>query len=151
MPQPLPHQPMIGQHAFTADRVLKQHSCCRSICQYTLQSSRWAECSLLCAVHISKSIVSSFIFTFALTMEVIGAPQMTSPPISSIFLFSTALWDLADSRPVHSLMLSSHLFFCLPCHWLPCEMVLARPDDQETCPYHFHSITACSDIVTITA
>ena len=30
-------------------------------------------------------------------------------------LFSTALWDLPNSRPVHSLMLSSHLFLCLPC------------------------------------
>ena len=30
-------------------------------------------------------------------------------------LFSTALWDLLNSRPVHSLMLSSHLFLCLPC------------------------------------
>ena len=29
-------------------------------------------------------------------------------------LFSTALWDLANSRPVHSLMMSSHLFLCLP-------------------------------------
>ena len=29
-------------------------------------------------------------------------------------LFSTALWDLANSSPVHSLMLSSHLFLCLP-------------------------------------
>ena len=29
-------------------------------------------------------------------------------------LFSTALWDLAESRPVHSLMLPSHLFLCLP-------------------------------------
>ena len=28
-------------------------------------------------------------------------------------LFSTALWDLVTSRPVHSLMLSSHLFLCL--------------------------------------
>ena len=28
-------------------------------------------------------------------------------------LFSTALWDLPNSKPVHSLMLSSHLFFCL--------------------------------------
>ena len=28
-------------------------------------------------------------------------------------LFSTALWDLANSRPVHSLILSSRLFFCL--------------------------------------
>ena len=30
-------------------------------------------------------------------------------------LFSTALWDLPNSRPVHSLMLSSYLFPCLPC------------------------------------
>ena len=29
-------------------------------------------------------------------------------------LFSTALWDSPNSRPVHSLMLSSHLFLCLP-------------------------------------
>ena len=29
-------------------------------------------------------------------------------------LFSIALWDMANSRPVHSLMLSSHLFLCLP-------------------------------------
>ena len=56
------------------------------------------------------------------------------------FLFSTALWDLANSRPVHSLMLSSHLFLFLPCllppFIVPCKMVLARPDKQETCPYH---------------
>ena len=32
-----------------------------------------------------------------------------------ISLFSTAVLDLANSRPVHSLMLSSHLFLCLPC------------------------------------
>ena len=30
-------------------------------------------------------------------------------------LFSTALSDLPDSSPVHSLMLSSHLFLRLPC------------------------------------
>ena len=30
-------------------------------------------------------------------------------------LFSTALWDLPNSRPVHSMMLSSHLFLCPPC------------------------------------
>ena len=55
-------------------------------------------------------------------------------------LFSTALWDLANSRPVHSLMLSSHLFLCLPCLLppvtVPCKMVLARPDERETWPYH---------------
>ena len=51
-------------------------------------------------------------------------------------LFSTALWDLENSRPVHSLMLSSHLFLCLPClrppFTVPCKMVLARPDERET-------------------
>ena len=55
-------------------------------------------------------------------------------------LFSTALWDLPNSRPVHSLMLSSHLFLCLPCllppFTVPCKMVLARPDEQEAWPYH---------------
>ena len=56
-------------------------------------------------------------------------------------LFSTALWDLANSRPVHSLMLSSHHFFRLPSLLppfnVPCKMILAGPDEWETCPYHF--------------
>ena len=55
-------------------------------------------------------------------------------------LFSTALWDLVKSRPVHSLMLSSHLFLCLPCllspFTAPCKVVLARPNERETLPYH---------------
>ena len=52
-------------------------------------------------------------------------------------LFSISLWDLTNSTPVHSPMLSSHLFFCLPCllppFTVPCKMVLARPE-RET--YH---------------
>ena len=35
-------------------------------------------------------------------------------------LFSFSLWVLVNSRPVHSLMLSSHLFLCLPCLLLRC-------------------------------
>ena len=58
-----------------------------------------------------------------------------------ISVFSTALWDLANTRPVHPLMLSSHLLFCLPCLLppltVPCKTVLARPDERETCPYYF--------------
>ena len=54
--------------------------------------------------------------------------------------FSPVLWDLANSRPVHSLMWSSHLFLCLPCllppFTVPCKMVSALPDKRETCPYH---------------
>ena len=56
-------------------------------------------------------------------------------------LFSTALWNFANSSPIHSLMLSSHLFLCLPCllppFTVPCKMVLVRPDERETCTYHF--------------
>ena len=51
-------------------------------------------------------------------------------------LFSTALFDLANSRPVPSLMLFSHIFLCLPCllppFTVPCKMVLDRPDERET-------------------
>ena len=51
-------------------------------------------------------------------------------------LFSTALWDLPNSRPIHSLMLSFHLFLCLPCllppFTVPCKMVLTRPNERET-------------------
>ena len=48
--------------------------------------------------------------------------------------------SIFHSRPVHSLMLSSHRFFCLPLRlppWtVPCRIVLASPDDRVTCPYH---------------
>ena len=50
-------------------------------------------------------------------------------------LLSTAVWDLANYRPVHSLVLSSHLFLYLPCllppFTMPCKMVVARPDERE--------------------
>ena len=52
------------------------------------------------------------------------------------FLFYTVLWDLPSSWHVHSLMLSSLLFLCLPCLFppftVPCKMVLARPDECAT-------------------
>ena len=62
----------------------------------------------------------------------------TTDDFTSIFLhfslFSTALWDLANFWPVYSLMLCSHLFFCLPFllppFTVPCKMVLARPDER---------------------
>ena len=71
------------------------------------------------------------IIIYPLTARVVGAPQMTSQPVSSISLFSTALWDLVKPRPFHSF---SRLF-CLPCQLppfnVPCKMVLARPDELE--------------------
>ena len=86
-------------------------------------------------------IIIIIIIVNPLTARVTGAPQMILQPVFSIFfLFSTALWDLPNSRPVHSLMLSSHLFLCPPCllppFTVPCKMVLARPDERETWPYY---------------
>ena len=58
-------------------------------------------------------------------------------------LFSTALWDLANSRPVHSLMFSSHLFLWLPCLF-PLSLYLARwfwPDLMNG--RHDHTTAVC--------
>ena len=57
-------------------------------------------------------------------------------------LFSAALVELAKSIPVHSLILSSHLFFCLPLFLfpltVPCRIVFAKPEDLETWPNHLN-------------
>ena len=57
-----------------------------------------------------------------------------------LYLFSAALVELAMSIPVHSLILSSHLFFCLPLFLfpftVPCRIVFAKPKDLETWPNH---------------
>ena len=47
----------------------------------------------------------TFTFTYPLTPGVVGAPQMTPQPVSSIFLCSPL-----PSGPVPSLILSSNLF-----------------------------------------
>ena len=60
------------------------------------------------------------------------------PPAFSTSLSSPAFWDFARSNPVHSRMLSAHLFFNLPLLRLPrtvsCRIVF---DERETCPCHF--------------
>ena len=74
-------------------------------------------------------------FTYPLTAAVAGAPKTTSQPVTFNSLFSIDLWDMANIRSVHSLMLPSHLFFCPPCLLPPftvsCKMVLVRPDERE--------------------
>ena len=61
-------------------------------------------------------------------------------------LLSPAIWDLANSRPVHSLMLSSHLFLCLPCllppFTVPCKMFFCQTwwTGNMTIPLQFASL-----------
>ena len=69
----------------------------------------------------------------------------TTVDFTTSFLHSTQFLafrsSIFHSRPVHSVMLSSHHFFCLPLHlapWtIPYRIVLASSDDHVTCPYHF--------------
>ena len=62
-------------------------------------------------------------------------------------LSSAALRESPNPIPIHSLMLFSHLFFCLPLLLAPftvlCRIVFAMPEDLEMWPYHlsFHFFT----------
>ena len=75
-----------------------------------------------------------------LTARVVGAPWWFCNRFSPFFPVLNCPLGLAELRPVHSLMLSSHLFLCPPCllppFTVPCKMILARPDERETWPYH---------------
>ena len=65
--------------------------------------------------------------------------DFTTTPFHFV-LSSAALVELAKSNPVHSLILSSHLFFCLLLLLfpiiVPCKIVFAKPKDLETRPNH---------------
>ena len=60
--------------------------------------------------------------------------------IDHLVLFSAAIVELAKSIPVHSLILSSHLFFSLPLLLflliVLCRIVFAKPEDFQTWPNH---------------
>ena len=95
-------------------------------------------------MHVSTDhLWSSYLISSHLSLNREGRWGTTDDFATSFLhftLFPTALLDVANSRPVHSLMLSPRLLFCLPCLLPliePCKMVLARPEERETCPYHF--------------
>ena len=64
-------------------------------------------------------------------------------------LFSTALWDLANSSPAHSLVVSSRLFFCLPCllppFTVPCKEKMNTEKLKALAVYCFLSYTRRSN------
>ena len=96
----------------------------------------------MCDVHHLKVWAQIIIIIInPLTARVVwGTTDDFATSFLHFSLFSTTLWDLPNSRPVHSLKLSSHLFYCPPCllppFTVPCKMVLARPDERKTWPYH---------------
>ena len=107
-----------------------------------------AQISGSCLVYIFSNIVQCSIQINQCTSPHLSLNRKgrrgTTDDFTTSFLlfflqFSTALWDLASSRPVYSLMLSSHLFLCRPCFLptftVPCKMVSDKPNERDTCPY----------------
>ena len=88
----------------------------------------------------SKIILFSILF-YPITLEGRrGTTDEFATIPSHLVLFSAALVELAKSIPVHSLILSTHLFFCLPLFLfpftVPCRIVFAKSEDLETWPNH---------------
>ena len=121
------------------------------LCQCPLQSlstflnssvSKSSECSLTPDVALMSLTLPSPSLHLSLNRRGRwGTTDVFTTSFLHFSLLSTTLWYLANSGPVHFLMLSSHLFFCLPCLFppfsVPCKTVWARPDERETYPYHF--------------
>ena len=109
------------------------------------QSSPFTYMSTLIGKSLLMQFRSSILF-YPITLE--GRRATTDEFATIPFhldLFSAALVELAKSIPVHSLILSTHLFFCLPLFLflftVPCRIVFAKPEDLETWPnylsFHF--------------
>ena len=94
---------------------------------------------LTCIYRISRSFYSILFYPITLEGRRGTTDEFATIPFH-LDLFSAALVELAKSIPVHSLILSSHLFFCLPfLHFpftVPCRIVFAKPEDLETWPNH---------------
>ena len=91
------------------------------------------------AVHRNQNFYSILFYPITL-----GGRRGTTDEFATIpfhlDLFSAALVELAKSIPVHSLILFSHLIFCLPLFLfpftVPCRIVFAKPENLETWPNH---------------
>ena len=98
-------------------------SLCPAICVYLLHGSQWT----FFLSYLSRSLADRWGTTVDFTTSFLHSSR-----------FSAFRSVMFHGRPVHSLMLSSHRFLCLPLRlppWtVPCRIVLASPDDF-TCKY----------------
>ena len=91
---------------------------------------QWRSTNLLILSYLSRSLADRWGTAVDFTTSFLHSSR-----------FSAFRSVMFHGRPVHSLMLSSHRFLCLPLRlppWtVPCRIVLVSPDDRVTCPYHF--------------
>ena len=102
--------------------------------------------TILSRSQCRKSFVAAFfiiiivIIISSLTARVVGAPEMISQPVSSTF---SVIYCPLGLYQFQACPFSDVVFPPLPLSALsfppfavPCKMVLARPDERETWPYH---------------
>ena len=82
------------------------------------------------SIQIGKPSYSILLYPMTLEGRRGTTDEFTTIPFHFV-LFSAALVELAKSIPVHCLILSSHLFFCLPLFLfpfiVPCRIVFVKP------------------------
>ena len=92
-----------------------------------------------CFMDKNGRFVSILFYPITLEGRLGSTDEFATTPFHFV-LFSGALVELAKSIPVQSLILSSHLFFCLPLFLFPftepCRIVFAKLEDLETWPNH---------------
>ena len=97
---------------------------------HTLVTSHWPFNNAPCTLHLFRSHSDRW-----------GTMELETLSLHLI-LFSASLRALQNFNPVHSEILFSQRFFCrpllLPPCTVPCKIVLASPDDLDTCPNHFN-------------
>ena len=92
---------------------------------------------------VSAGNRQDFTFHFHLSLSLVdrwGTKDDRATTVLHSSLFSAFRRASPNFNPVHSVPLSSHLFFCLP-HLLPpctvpCRIIFASPVDLVLCPYH---------------
>ena len=96
------------------------------------------------AIHLDAIRQKQETKMYANTIKHLGGRRGTTDDVATLpfhpSLSSAALRESQNPIPVKSLMLSSHLFFCLPLllapFTVPCRIVFAMPEDLEMWPYH---------------
>ena len=105
-------------------------------CSWNLSASANLRISRNVMGTVSLHILFFFLF-YPITLKGLRGTTDEFATIPFHFvLFSAAIVELAKSIPVHSLILSSYLFFCLTLFLfpftVPCRIVFAKPEDPKT-------------------
>ena len=126
------HRVRTMEHVWTRLPVISASVPCSTTKVYTAKQVRHTQIyqAFSLHLHLSRSLVDRWGAT-----DDLATSSLHSSRLSALVMAAP------NVMPVHSGMLSSHLFSCLPLllppGTVPCRIVLASPVDLVTCPYHF--------------